>query len=100
MSFLVQLDASERKQVYEQFKDDKERLYSYAYKTEKQYKFEFEFLREIESTCLQQSRIDLNAAYANFFRRVKNPKIKEKDFQILRKRMQRILLESNASIQT
>ena len=78
--FLYNQMLSERKQVYEQFKDDKEKLHAYAYKTEKQYKFEFEFLREIESTCLQQSRIDLNAAYSNFFRRVKNQKIKEKGF--------------------
>lgn len=78
--FLYNQMLSERKHAYEQFKDDKEKLHSYAYKTEKQYKFEFEFLREIESTCLQQSRIDLNAAYSNFFRRVKNPKIKEKGF--------------------
>ena len=33
-------------------KDDKEKLHSYAYKTEKQYKFKFEFLKEVESTCL------------------------------------------------
>ncbi len=71
---------SERKTAYERFKDDKDKLSSYGYKTEKQYKNEFEFLKEIESTCLQQSRIDLNAAYSNFFRRVKNPKIKEKGF--------------------
>ena len=84
--FLYNQMLSERKYVYEQFKDDKERLHSYAYKTEKQYKFEFEFLKEIESTCLQQSRIDLNAAYANFFRRVKNSKIKEKGFPNFKKK--------------
>ena len=84
--FLYNQMLSERKQVYEQFKDDKEKLHSYAYKTEKQYKFEFEFLKEIESTCLQQSRIDLNVAYANFFRRVKNPKIKEKGFPNFKKK--------------
>lgn len=78
--FLYNQMLSERKEAYEQFKDDKDKLHSYAYKTEKQYKSEFEFLREVESTCLQQSRIDLNAAYANFFRKVKNPKIKEKGF--------------------
>ena len=84
--FLYNQMLSERKQVYEQFKDDKEKLKSYAYKTEKQYKFEFEFLKEVESTCLQQSRIDLNTAYTNFFRRLKNPKIKEKGFPKFKKK--------------
>lgn len=84
--FLYNQMLSERKQVYEQFKDDKEKLKSYAYKTEKQYKFEFEFLKEIESTCLQQSRIDLNIAYTNFFRKVKNPSIKEKGFPNFKKK--------------
>ena len=84
--FLYNQMLSERKQVYEQFKDDKEKLKSYAYKTEKQYKFEFEFLKEIESTCLQQSRIDLNTAYTNFFRKVKNPSIKEKGFPNFKKK--------------
>ena len=84
--FLYNQMLSERKTVYEQFKDDKDKLYSYGYKSEKQYKSEFEFLKEIESTCLQQSRIDLNTAYSNFFRRVKNPKIKEKGFPNFKKK--------------
>ncbi len=40
-------------------------------RTEKQYKEEFEFLKEVESSSLQQVRIDLQTAYTNFFRRIK-----------------------------
>ena len=78
--FLYNHMLSERKDVYEKLKDDKEKLCSYGYKTEKQYKNEYEFLKEVDSTSLQQARIDLNAAYSNFFRRVKDPKVKEKGF--------------------
>jgi putative transposase len=60
-------------------------LYAYKYKTEKQYKEEFEFLKEISSYALQQSRRNLEQAYKNFFRRVKQkakkigfPKFKSK----------------------
>jgi putative transposase len=48
-------------------KDDKESLYSYKYKTEKQYKEEYEFLREVDAVALQQSRRSLDVAYKNFF---------------------------------
>jgi len=40
-------------------------------KTEKEYKFEFEWLKEVDSIALQQSRIDLKTAYDNFFRKLK-----------------------------
>jgi len=40
-------------------------------KTEKQYKEEFPFLKEIDSIALQQSRIDLTISYKNFFRNIK-----------------------------
>ncbi|KKK69214.1 hypothetical protein LCGC14_2936280, partial [marine sediment metagenome] len=40
-------------------------------KTEKQYKEEFEFLKEVDSIALQQSRIDLTTSYKNFFRKLK-----------------------------
>jgi putative transposase len=44
------------------------------YKTEKQYKQEYEWLKEVSGRSLQQSRIDLHAAFQNFFRRVKQGK--------------------------
>ncbi len=40
-------------------------------KTEKWYKEEFKFLKEVDSVALQQSRKDLQASYANFFRKLK-----------------------------
>ena len=40
-------------------------------KTEKEYKIEFDWLKEVDSISLQQSRIDLKTAYDNFFRKLK-----------------------------
>ena len=58
---------AERKKVYEQLKADIESLKSYKYKTEKELKVEFPFLVEASSRALQQSRINLESAYTNFF---------------------------------
>jgi putative transposase len=83
--FIYNQMLSERISVYQELKNDKEKLYAYKYKTEKELKFEFEFLKEVSSYALQQSRIDLDTAYKNFFRRVKQgskqkgfPKFKSK----------------------
>ena len=57
----------ERKKVYKRLQYDKTALYSHQYKTEKQYKNDFPFLRDVDSITLQQSRIDLLMAYKNFF---------------------------------
>ena len=73
--FIYNAMLSERKEVYEKLKDDKRVLYEYDYKTEKQYKVEYPWLSEVDSTSLQQSRIDLSHAYQNFFRKLKDPKI-------------------------
>ena len=40
-------------------------------KTEKEYKIEFNWLKEVDSIALQQARIDLKTAYDNFFRKLK-----------------------------
>lgn len=69
--FLYNQMLQERIEVYEKLKDDKEALYKYKYKTEKEYKEEFPFLKDVSSRALQQSRIDLINAYKNFYRRVK-----------------------------
>ena len=61
----------ERMEVYEALKNDKERLYSYKYKTEKQYKEEFSWLKEADSVALQQSRIDLTNSFQNFYKSLK-----------------------------
>ena len=61
---------AERQEVYFNLKDDKEKLYSHKYTTEKEYKQEFEWLKEVDSVALQQSRVDLEMAYRNFFKSI------------------------------
>ncbi len=43
-------------------------------KTEVEYKEEFPFLKKASSRALQQTRIDLQSSYENFFRRVNSGK--------------------------
>ncbi|MDQ3747848.1 MAG: transposase [Acidobacteriota bacterium] len=70
---------AERKEVYERLKADIESLKSYQYKTEKQLKAKFPFLAASSSRALQQSRINLERAYQNFFaKRSGFPKFKAK----------------------
>ena len=82
--FIYNKMLAERKEVYENLKDNKEELYKYKYKTEKEYKEKFEWLKEVDSTALQQSRRNLKTAYNNFFRTLKSnkhvgfPKFKKK----------------------
>jgi putative transposase len=74
----------ERGEVYERFKDDKDGLKKHTYKTEKQYKVKFPFLKEADSIALQASREHLIEAYQNYFnglkkgRKVGFPKFKSK----------------------
>lgn len=72
--FLYNNMLRERMNAYEALKDDKQALWEYKYKTEKQYKEEYEWMKEVDSTSLQQSRIDLTRAYTNFFRSLQNKK--------------------------
>ena len=69
--FLYNQMLAERIKVYEELKDDKRALYEHNYRTEKDYKEEFEWLKEVDSISLQQSRIDLSVAYQNFFKSLK-----------------------------
>jgi putative transposase len=71
---------TERKEVYEQYKEEREALTSHQFKSEKDYKSDFEFLKEVDSIALQQSRKNLITAYTNFFRSSKAgyPKFKSK----------------------
>lgn len=66
--FLYNQMLSERMSVYGQLKNDKRALYEYKYKTEKQYKKEFDWMKEVSAVALQQSRIDLSSAYQAFFK--------------------------------
>lgn len=61
----------ERISFYEENKDDKRKVYEHKYKTEKDYKQEFDWLKEADSQALQQARIDLSNAYSNFFKSLK-----------------------------
>jgi putative transposase len=75
---------NERKEVHERLKSKKEAFNNYKYKTEKQYKAEFSFLKEADSIALQASREHLLKAYENFFnglkktRKIGFPKFKSK----------------------
>jgi len=82
--FIYNRMLSERREVYERFRDDKDALKKHTYKTEKQYKVAFPFLKEADSIALQASREHLFKAYQNFFnglkkgRKVGFPKFKSK----------------------
>ena len=65
--FIYNQMLNERKEVYERFKGDKDTLKKHTYKTEKQYKVDFPFLKEADSIALQASREHLFEAYQNFF---------------------------------
>ena len=65
--FLYNKMLEEHINVYAQLKDDKDTFYTYNYKTEKDYKQEFPFLKEVDSKALQTENHHLFAAYQNFF---------------------------------
>lgn len=73
--FIYNMMLSERKEVYNKLKHNSRELYEYKYKTEKQLKDEFEFLKEVDSVALQQARMNLGVAYENFWRKCKDPRI-------------------------
>lgn len=73
--FIYNTMLSERKEVYTKLKDKPRELYEYKYRTEKQLKEKFEFLKEVDSISLQQTRMNLSLAYQNFFRKLKDPRI-------------------------
>ena len=79
--FIYNQMLAERISAYEKLKNDRDQLYDYKYKTEKQFKEEFDWLREVDSIALQQSRRNLETAYKNFFQskgKVGFPKFKSK----------------------
>jgi putative transposase len=69
-----------RKEVYEQFKDDKEALKQQKYKLPADFKEEYEWLKEVDSLALANAQLHLQAAYRNFFRdkSIGFPKFKSK----------------------
>lgn len=68
--FLYNQMLNEHIEVYKAHKEDKEAVYGWKYKTEKQYKKEFEFLKEADSVALVQARRHLDVAYNNFFKSI------------------------------
>ncbi|MBB3909197.1 transposase [Anoxybacillus sp. UARK-01] len=70
---------AERKERYEKFKNDKERLKKQKWPTPAKYKEEFPFLKEVDSLALANAQINLQNAYKNFFKgRTEFPKFKSK----------------------
>ncbi len=67
----------ERKEIYQLYKDDKDKLHNHKCRTEKQYKQLNPFLMEADSNSLQQARRHLQIAYRNFFRNIKDRKNKK-----------------------
>ena len=65
-------------------KGDSQALHDHRYKTEKEYKEQFEFLKEVDAKALQSEWRHLKSAYTNFFRNLKKgiksgfPKYKSK----------------------
>ncbi|WP_153722844.1 RNA-guided endonuclease TnpB family protein [Sporosarcina cascadiensis] len=68
---------AERKETYEQFKDDKEMLKKQKHPTPAKYKAEFEWLKEVDSLALANAQMNLQKSYRNFFAgRAKFPQFK------------------------
>lgn len=61
--FVYNTMLAERIEAYERLKDRPRELYEHKYRTEKQLKDEFEFLKEVDSVALQQTRMNLGAAF-------------------------------------
>jgi len=80
----------ERITVFEENKDDRQKLYGYTYKEVSAYKKEYEWLKEADSQALAWEKVKLLHAYSNFFTSLKGerkgqkvgfPKYKKKKTQ-------------------
>ena len=69
-----------RKDIFEQYKEDKQALKQQRPTTPADYKKEFEWLKEVDSLALANAQLNLNTAYNNFYRdkKVGFPKFKSK----------------------
>ena len=87
-SIHLQHDAFGTQKIYDKLKHNSRELYEYKYRTEKQLKDEYGFLKEVDSVALQQARMNLGVAYENFWRKCKDPRIpsSEKGFPKFRKK--------------
>lgn len=70
---------AERKETYEQFKDDKEALKKQKLPTPAKYKREYSWLKEVDSLALANAQLNLQKAFQNFFSgRAEFPKFKSR----------------------
>jgi putative transposase len=82
---IYNLMLDERIKVYNKFKKNeitKKELYKWEYTTEKEWKNrqEYEYIKEVNSNALVQSRINLQESFKNFYRRCKDKKEKNKGY--------------------
>ena len=86
--FIYNKMLEERQRAYKEFKENGnlEALWTYKYKTEVDYKNEFEWMKDIESTSLQQSRKHLIDAYNNFFKSLKKQRKGNSQFPKFKKK--------------
>ncbi len=77
--FIYNKFLEDRITTYEEFKDRPELLKKVKYKTTKQLREEYPFLKEVSFNALDAKRLDVDNAYKNFFRNKKGfPKFKSK----------------------
>src|SRR5690606_24412396 len=70
---------AKRKEKYDKFKEDKEKLKEQKLQTPSKYKDEFPFLKDVDSLALASAQIHLQHAYKNFLEgRAAFPKFKSK----------------------
>jgi len=83
---MYNLMLAERKEIYQKYKNDKNTLYKYKYKTIKQIKNEYKFMDEVDSQSFMWTFVNLKDAYNNFYKslKVKNnfgfPQFKKKKY--------------------
>lgn len=65
---MYNLMLSERKQVWEENKENKKVVYNWKYRTIKEIKSEYEFMNEVDSQLFNWTNINLKNAYSNFFK--------------------------------
>lgn len=78
--FIYNQMLSNRIEIYQKYKDDKQALKEQKYRLPADYKKEYPWLREVDSLALANAQLNLNQAYQNFFRdkSVGFPKFKSK----------------------
>ncbi len=67
----------ERKTIYQELKENRKELYNHKYKTEKEFKEEHSFLKEVDAKALQSEWRHLSSAYQNFFKNIKERRQKK-----------------------